>query len=278
MRMEKEPSLPHRKIPATGESIPVLGLGTWKCFDVGPGAERNRLREVLDALTRAGATVIDTSPMYGQAEETLGTLLPATGPSAQFIATKVWTRGRAEGVVQMEKSLSLLGRKSVDLMQVHNLVDWQAHVPVLREWKAAGRIRYWGLTHYKASEQAELERVAAAEKPDFIQINYSLEESDADIRLLPFAADHGIAVLANRPFGEGALFRKYRDRELPAAARAAGIDSWSALFLDHVLSHPAVTCAIPATGNPAHLAENVASAIRAASGAVPRRDWRKLIS
>jgi diketogulonate reductase-like aldo/keto reductase len=193
------------------------------------------------------------------------------------VATKVWTRGREAGLAQMEESFRLLRRPALDLMQVHNLVDWQAHLPALRAWKAEGRIRYWGLTHYHAGAHAELERVAAETRPDFIQVNYSLEEPEAGKRLLPFAADHGIAVLANRPFGEGALFRKTRGREVPASARAAGLTAWSAIFLDFVLAHPAVTCVIPATGDPAHLAENLAAATRPPVPEALRRDWRNAI-
>lgn len=269
--------LPTRSIPATGEALPVYGMGSWKTFDAAPGPERERLRPVLRAYFDAGGRVIDTSPMYGRAEAALGELLPAPGTVPVFVATKVWTRGREAGLAQMEESFRLLRRPALDLMQVHNLVDWQAHVPVLRDWKAEGRIRYWGLTHYHAGAHAELERAAAEARPDFIQVNYSLEEPEAERRLLPFAADHGIAVLANRPFGEGALFRKTRGREVPASARAAGLATWSAIFLDFVLAHPAVTCVIPATGDPAHLAENLEAASRPPVPEALRRDWRNAI-
>jgi diketogulonate reductase-like aldo/keto reductase len=264
--------LPKRFIPSTGEALPVYGMGSWKTFDVPAGPERESLRPVLDVFSAAGATVIDSSPMYGRAEEALGELLPP-GPAPAFIATKVWTQGAERGLAQMEESFRRLRRPILDLMQVHNLVDWRTHVPRLKEWKAAGRIRYWGLTHYHAGAHAELERVAAGTKPDFIQVNYSLEEPEAAQRLLPFAAANGIAVLANRPFGEGALFRQAAGRALPASARAAGLASWSALFLDFVLAHPAITCAIPATGNAMHLAENLAAASRPPVPDAVRRDW-----
>ncbi|MEO6096174.1 MAG: aldo/keto reductase [Fibrobacteria bacterium] len=260
-----------RSIPSTGEAIPELGMGTWKSFDVPAGPARKRLAENLRLFAAAGGTVIDTSPMYGLAEAALGDLLPETGPALRpFLATKVWTEGRENGIRQMETSLGLMGVSHVDLIQIHNLVDWESHAPVLREWKTAGRIRYWGLTHYLDSAFLELERVAAAAKPDFLQFNYSLGDDAAERRLLPFCAANGIAVLINRPFGEGRLFQRVRGKPLPDWAAAAGCESWSALFLKFVLSHPAVTCAIPATGDPAHLAEN----LRFASGGLPGREQR----
>jgi aryl-alcohol dehydrogenase-like predicted oxidoreductase len=269
--------LPTRIIPCTGERLPVYGMGSWKTFDVPAGPERERMRPVLDGFFAAGGSVVDSSPMYGRAEEALGEILPPPGSAPAFIATKVWTQGRERGLAQMEESFRRLRRPILDLLQVHNLVDWREHVPRLKEWKAAGRIRYWGLTHYHAGAHAELERVAAATRPDFIQINYSLEEPEAAERVLPFAAANGIAVLANRPFGEGALFRKVSGRELPGAARAAGLATWSALFLDFVLGHPAVTCVIPATGSAAHLAENLAAASRHPVPESVRRDWARSI-
>jgi len=268
--------LPTRSI-LSGESLPVYGMGSWKTFDAVPGSDRNRLQPILNAFFAGGGRIIDTSPMYGQAEAALGQLLPDPGATPAFVATKVWTQGRSQGIAQMENSFRLLKRASLDLMQVHNLVDWRSHVPTLREWKAAGRIRYWGLTHYHAGAHAELERVASETRPDFIQVNYSLEEPEAEERLLPFAADLGIAVLINRPFGEGALFRKVRGRKIPESARAASLESWSAIFLDFVLAHPAVTCVIPATGDPIHLAENMAAASRPPVAEELRRDWRNSI-
>jgi diketogulonate reductase-like aldo/keto reductase len=276
-----EPAIARRPIPVSGETLPELGMGTWKSFDVPSGPSRNALAGILRAFSAAGGTVLDTSPMYGRAEAALGELLPAW-PSHDpderpFIATKVWTEGRAQGIRQMETSLELMRVPRADLIQIHNLVDWRAHAPVLREWKAAGRIRYWGLTHYHESAFADLERVAAAEKPDFLQFNYALDDRAAERRLLPFAAAQGIAVLINRPFGEGRLFRRVGGKALPPWAREAGCASWSALFLKFVLAHPAVTCAIPATGNPEHLAENLAYA----AGGLPTREraaeWARLL-
>lgn len=265
--------LPARPIPSTGENLPVCGLGTWKTFDVAAGPDRNRLRPLLESFFAGGGRVIDTSPMYGRAESALGETLPPEAGASVFLATKVWTSGKREGIAQMEESFRLLRKPVLDLIQVHNLVDWRVHVPTLREWKAAGRIRYWGLTHYREDAHRELERAASESRPDFIQINYSVLEPRAGDRLLPFAAENGIAVLANRPFGEGSLFRRIGARPVPESARAAGLASWSAVFLDFVLAHPAVTCAIPATGDPAHLAANLAAAARLPSGAAERRAW-----
>lgn len=199
--------------------------------------------------------------MYGLAEAALGDVANTLGATDKlFLATKVWTKGRDSGIVQMENSLRLLGRKSLDLMQVHNLLDWEIHVPVLRQWKEEGKIRYWGLTHYQSTAFAELERVAAIVKPDFLQFNFSIGDRVAEKRMLPFAADNGIAVLANRPLGKGELFNRVRGTEIPDWAREAGLNTWSRLFLQYVISHPDVTCSIPATRNPEHMAENLLAA------------------
>lgn len=252
-----------RKIPGSGEALPVIGLGTYQGFDVPPGSEEyGRLPGVLQALFAAGGSVIDSSPMYGRAEATTGELLTATGsrPKA-FVASKVWTRGRAEGLRQMEASLRLLRADPLDLMQVHNLVDWRIHLAALRDWKAAGRIRYFGITHYSASAYDELAAVMRAAPFDFLQINYSLDEREAERRILPLAAERGMAVLINRPFGGGKLLRRLRDRPLPAWAAEIDAASWAQLLLKFVLSQPAVTCAIPGTGRPEHMADNAGAGI-----------------
>lgn len=257
-----------RPIPSTGETIPAVGLGTWRTFDVGtmPGA-REPLREVLRAFVALGGRVVDSSPMYGAAESVVGDLAAELGalPSL-FVATKVWTRGREEGAEQMERSLRRLRAAPLDLMQVHNLLDWRTHLRTLREWKAAGRIRYLGVTHYTAGAHAELERVLRDEPLDFVQLNYSLAEPDAERRLLPLAQERGIAVLVNRPYAEGAMFRRVRGRALPPWAAEVGAASWGQLFLRWILAHPAVTCVIPATSRPQHLADNMAA------GALPMPD------
>lgn len=256
-----------RPIPGTREMLPVIGCGTHIGFDVARDTdEYRRLPGVLQALFAAGGSVIDSSPMYGRAEAVAGELLAASGTrSKAFIATKVWTRGRAEGIRQMQESMRLLQVERLDLMQVHNLVDWRTHVATLRDWKAAGRIRYLGVTHYTAGAYGELEAVMRPERFDFLQINYSLDERDAERRILPLAAERGMAVLINRPFGGGGLLRRLRDRPLPPWAAEIGATSWAQLLLKFVLSHPAVTCAIPGTGRPEHMADNA----RAGTGAIP---------
>ena len=261
------PALGTRPIPATGEALPVIGCGTYVGFDVAPGsAEYQRLPGVLQALFGAGGAVIDSSPMYGRAETVTGELLAAAGSHAKaFLATKVWTRGRAEGIRQMEESLRRLRVERLDLMQIHNLVDWKTHLATLREWKAAGRVRYLGVTHYTAGAYDALEAVMRAETLDFVQINYSADEREAERRILPLAAERGMAVIINRPFGGGGLLRRLRDRPLPAWAAEIGATSWAQVLLKFVLSHPAVTCTIPGTSRPEHMADNAL----AGTGTIP---------
>jgi len=256
-----------RPIPPTGEPLPVIGLGTYQGFDVAPGsAAYAQLPDVLRALFAAGGSLIDSSPMYGRAEATTGELLAAAGsrPKA-FLATKVWTRGHADGLRQINESLRLLRADPIDLMQIHNLLDWRTHLPTLRELKAAGRIRYIGITHYNAGAYDELAAVMRAERFDFLQINYSLDEREAERRILPLAAERGMTVLINRPFGGGGLLRRLRDRPLPGWSAEIGASSWAQLLLKFVLSHPAVTCAIPGTGRPEHMADNA----KAGLGPIP---------
>ncbi|HRP95622.1 MAG TPA: aldo/keto reductase [Rhodocyclaceae bacterium] len=252
-----------RPIPASGERLPVIGCGTHVGFDVSRDADTyRRLTGVLQALFEAGGTVIDSSPMYGRAEAVVGELLAAAPPAWQpFLATKVWTRGRAAGIAQMEASRQLLGTERIDLMQVHNLVDWRTHLATLREWKAQGRIRYVGITHYTSRAYDEVEAVMRAGPLDFLQINYSLDEREAERRLLPLAAERGVAVVVNRPFGGGRLLQRLRDRPLPAWAADIGAASWAQLLLKFVLAHPAVTCAIPGTGRPEHMADNAGAGV-----------------
>jgi len=254
-----------RPIPRSGEPLPVIGLGTYRGFDVAPGsADHRALPGVIDALVAAGGTVIDSSPMYGRAEETTGELLAARSPRPRvFLATKVWTTGREAGIAQMEQSFRLLRTKTIDLMQIHNLVDWRTHLPTLRRWKDEGRIRYVGITHYTPSAYREVEAVLRAEPVDFLQINYAVDDRAAESRLLPLAQEKGVAVLVNMPFGGGGLLRRLRDRPLPGWAAETGATSWAQLALRFVLAHPAVTCTIPGTGTPRNMAEN------AAAGAAP---------
>jgi aryl-alcohol dehydrogenase-like predicted oxidoreductase len=254
--------MPTRSIPSTGEALPLIGCGTWLGFDAGPGSpERQRLPGVLDALFAAGGRLIDSSPMYGRAESVVGELLAAGGQRDQaFLATKVWTSGREAGIAQMEQSFQRLRTERIDLMQVHNLVDWRTHLRTLREWKAQGRVRYIGITHYTASAYAEVEAVLAAEPLDFLQINYSIQERQAEERLLPLAAERGVAVIVNMPFGGGGLLRRLSRRPLPGWAGEIGCASWPQVLLKFVLSHPAVTCTIPGTSRGEHMAGNMAAA------------------
>ena len=252
-----------RPIPSSGEQLPVIGCGTYRGFDVGQGAAYGRLHQVLDNLFAAGGSVIDSSPMYGRAEAVAGYLLAKGKTHAKaFIATKVWTRGRDAGIAEMENSFRLLKTERIDLMQIHNLLDWRLHLPTLREWKAAGRIRYIGITHYTSSAFADLEAIMRAEALDFVQFNYSAVDREAERRLLPLAAERGIAVLANYPLASGSALRAVRSRPLPAWAADIDCTSWSQLLLKFVVSHPAMTCAIPGTGNPEHMADNARAGTR----------------
>jgi aryl-alcohol dehydrogenase-like predicted oxidoreductase len=264
-----------RPIPSSGEALPVIGCGTYVGFDVEANSDRLKaLADVVRTLRDAGGKVFDSSPMYGRAEAVLGDLLAAApDPKRTFIATKVWTRGRAAGITQMERSFALLKTTRIDLMQVHNLVDWETHLATLRQWKQDGRIRYLGVTHYTASAHDELETVMRNETLDFVQLNYSLDDRAAERKLLPLAADRGIAILVNLPFGGGGLLRRLANRPLPEWAGEIGCTSWAQILLKFILAQQAVTCVIPGTGNPAHMADNC----RAGSGVLPDAALRKRI-
>lgn len=268
-------SILRRPIPGSGETIPVVGLGTWRTFDVGDAAaERAPLKEVLRRFVELGGRVVDSSPMYGAAESVLGDLAAGLGVSAQlFLATKVWTGGRDAGVVQMEQSFRRLRVQRLDLMQIHNLLDWRTHLRTLRTLKDSGQIRYLGVTHYTASAYDELERVLRSEPLDFVQVNYSVGERQAEQRILPLARERGVAVLVNRPFSEGGLFQRIRGQALPAWAEEIGCESWAQIFLKWILAHPAVTCVIPATSRPQHLADNM----KAGLGVLPDAPMRERI-
>jgi len=248
-----------RPIPRTAESLPVIGLGTWQTFDVGSSeSARAPLRDVLRELVRGGGNVVDSSPMYGQSEIVVGDLAAELNLHKElFLATKVWTSGREAGIRQMEQSFQHLRTKRMDLMQVHNLVDWRTHLVTLRQWKEQGKVRYIGVTHYTASAYDELAQVLKSEELDFVQINYSVIEREAEQRILPLAAERRIAVLVNRPFAQSGLFSKVRGKSLPAWAKEIGCASWAQFFLKFVVSHPTVTCAIPGTSNVQHLIDNM---------------------
>ncbi len=269
-----------RPIPSSGENIPAIGLGTWRTFDVGPSAaEREPLGEVLRRFVELGGRVIDSSPMYGTAESVAGDLAAEQGVTERlFLATKVWTSGREAGIAQMEQSLRRLRGRRLDLLQIHNLLDWKTHLRTLREWKQAGRVRYVGITHYTASAYEELERVLRAEPLDFVQLNYSLGERQAEQRILPLARERGVAVLVNRPFSEGGLFQRVRGRPLPAGAAELGCESWAQVFLKWILAHPAVTCVIPATSRPQHLVDNMKAGIGPLPDAAARARLAELVA
>jgi diketogulonate reductase-like aldo/keto reductase len=267
-----------RTISSTGEELPVIGLGTWQTFDVGDSASaRAPLRTVLQDFAAAGAKVVDSSPMYGRSEQVVGDLVRDLDlRSRLFIATKVWTRGRQAGVDQMEQSMRLLRVERLDLMQVHNLLDARMHLDTLRGWKADGRVRYIGVTHYTSEGAADIADLLATERGvDFVQINYSVSEREAERRLFPLTRDRGIAVLANRPLGGDTkrLLERLRDRPVPAWAKEIDCTSWPQIMLKFVVSHPAVTSAIPATKNPDHLRDN----LQAGTGRMPDDEIRQRI-
>ena len=259
-----------KQIPSTREPLPVIGVGTWQTFDVGAdNAARARLRDVLKLLK---GNVVDSSPMYGSSESVAGDLIAELGARDRlFMATKVWTSGRAEGIAQMETSFKRLRVERMDLMQIHNLVDVETHTKTLLEMKSKKKIRYLGITHYTSSAYAEVERWLKTRQYDFLQINYSLGEREAENRLLPLAKDLNVAVIANRPFAEGSLFRTTKNKSLPPWAAELGIASWAQYFLKWIVSHPAVTCAIPGTGNPKHMQDN----LRAGVGKLPNAEQRR---
>ncbi|HEX8849454.1 MAG TPA: aldo/keto reductase [Gemmatimonadaceae bacterium] len=265
-----------RPIPSTGEQLPVLGIGTWQTFDVGPNRDaRENLAEVLSTFVALGGKVVDSSPMYGSSEEVVGDLAAAAGLREKlFVATKVWTTGRTKGIAEMEASMRKLRVERVDLMQVHNLVDVATHLRTLAEWKAAGRIRYVGITHYTASAHEKVAKLLQSHASiDFVQINYSAAEREAEKRVLPVARDRGVAVIVNRPFAEGGLLRRLGARPLPGFAAEIGCSSWAQLLLKFILSHPDVTCAIPATSDVDHLRDN----LKAGDGPLPDEEMRKRI-
>ncbi len=262
-----------RAIPKTGELLHAVGLGTWQTFDVGgDAAGRLAAREVLARFVKAGGQMVDSSPMYGSSEAVVGDLVADLGlKPPPFLATKVWTSGREAGMRQMEESFRRMRAKQMDLMQVHNLTDVKTQLKTLREWKEQGRIRYLGITHYHEGAYAELERLIKSENLDFAQFNYNVATTAAEERLLPLCADTRTAVIVNRPFEEGDLFRRVKGRELPRWAEEFNCRSWAQFFLKFILGHPAVTCAIPATRNPDYLVDNMGAALGRLPDAAMRR-------
>jgi diketogulonate reductase-like aldo/keto reductase len=246
-----------RQIPVSGQMLPVIGIGSWIQFDVASNsAEIPALRDVLTVMRKKGAKVIDSSPMYGRSEETIGDI---TGklPFANdfFYATKVWTTGKENGIAQMNESLRKMKRKSIDLMQVHNMQDWRTHIATLNEWKEQGRVRYTGVTHYRDSAHEQLEEIVKLKAVDFVQFNYSIQSVNAEKSLLPACLDNGVAVLVNEPLEKGKLFHNVQGKKLPAWAREIGITNWASFFLKYVIANKAVTCVIPGTSDVKHMNE-----------------------
>lgn len=248
-----------RPIPSSNEQLPIVGIGTWQTFDVGGSSQDLKiLRQVLVEMRNLGGKTIDSSPMYGSSEAVVGELTQNSEfEDAFFYATKVWTSGRQAGIDQMNASIKKMRRTTMDLMQIHNLVDWQTHVKTLRAWKEQGKIRYWGLTHYLDSTHSTLEKIIRQEKPDFVQFNYSIRSRNSEKSLFETVRKHGTAVLVNQPFEGGALFQKVKGKSLPDWCKDYDITSWGQYFLKFILSNEAVTCVIPGTSKPHHAIDNM---------------------
>ena len=250
-----------KSIPSSGEKLSVIGLGTSRTFDVDAGsAAQSPLLEVMRAFFDNGGQLIDSSPMYGSAEAVTGALLQTVDNKAGlFSATKVWTYGKREGIEQMQRSMQRLGVEQIDLMQIHNLRDWQVQLDTLQEWKAQGRIRYIGITTSHGRYHDELESILQQQAFDFVQFSYNIGNRDAEQRLLPIARERGIATLINRPYQRGSLFRRVKGRQLPDWAAEIDCASWGQFFLKFIASHPDVTCIIPATSRLKHMVDNMAA-------------------
>ncbi|MBW8372300.1 MAG: aldo/keto reductase [Thiobacillus sp.] len=268
----QQPRRTTRAIPSSGEAIPLVGLGSWITFNVGDDrVARDASAEVMRAFFQAGGRLIDSSPMYGSAQEVIGYGLKKLGrPANLFAVDKVWISGGAEGRVQMETSRRLWGIPRFDLLQVHNLLSWQAHLPTLFAMKAAGQLRYVGITTSHGRRHDEMEKIMASQPLDFVQLTYNLIDREVEQRLLPLARERGIAIIVNRPFQQGALLDRLGRRPLPSWAAEIDCTSWAQFALKFIISHPAVTCAIPATTRVAHVRENVG----AASGRLPDQAMR----
>lgn len=273
-------SITKRAIPSTGEQLPVVGLGTWQTFDVSvSGEERDPLKEVFRTLLAKGGSVVDSSPMYGRSEEVVGDLSTELKLNDKlFIATKVWTNGKENGIRQMNESFRLLRREKIELMQVHNLTDWETHIKTLRDWKDQGKIKYIGLTHYTSSAHDRLAAILSKEKVDFIQINYNLLDRHAEKKLLPFAQEKKVAVLINQPFESGSLFQQVKGKQLPEWAKEFDCNSWAQFFLKYILSHPAVTCVIPGTEKPHHMVDNMGAGFGKLPNEKQREEMVRVVS
>lgn len=275
---EQKSALLQRAIPSSGEMLPVIGFGTSRIFN-DASAERGPLEQVVATLAKLGGKLVDTAPAYGQSEMVTGEIATKLKLHDKlFVATKVGTTGKTEGIQQMERSLELLGKKPLDLIQVHNLADWETQLATLQEWKKQGRIRYSGITHSTTSQQGEVARILQKERVDFVQINYSLMEREADERVLPVAKQRGVAVIVNRPFGRGDLFARVRGKPLPDWAAEIDCKSWAQFFLKWIIAHPDVTCAIPATSKPHHMEDNIQGGIGRLPDAKMRQRMVELVS
>ncbi|MEQ9423053.1 MAG: aldo/keto reductase [Cyclobacteriaceae bacterium] len=270
-----EEKIMKRAIPSSGEKLPVVGLGTWQSFDVGENASNiDQLKEVLTLLISKGGSVVDSSPMYGNSENIVGRLSTELDLSDKlFMATKVWTSGKQSGVDQMNRSMDLMAKRPMDLMQIHNLQDWDTHLKTMQEWKEEGIIRYTGITHYTAGNFPKMEKIMKAHPIDFIQLNYSIGDRAAEKSILPLAKEKGIAVLVNRPYQGGSLFRRTRGKELPRWAADLGINSWGQYFLKYILANEAVTCVIPGTDKPHHMLDNLGAGL----GRLPSEKEQKMM-
>ena len=262
-----------RKIPSSAEELPVVGLGTWQTFDVGNSEEdRKVLAEVLHQMYLHGGKMIDSSPMYGSSEQVVGDLTSVTDfNDALFYATKVWTSGKQSGIEQMESSCRKMNREVMDLIQIHNLMDWQTHVKTLKKWKEEGKIRYWGITHYLDSAHDRLAQVIRTEQPDFVQFNYSIRSRHAEKSLFDTVEKHNVAVIINRPYEGGSLFKMVKGKALPEWCAEYDIHSWGQYFLKFILSNPRVNCVIPGTSKPHHLIDNM----QAGFGKMPDEEGRE---
>lgn len=270
------PAMITRPIPSSGEAMPVIGLGTWQAFDVGGNGEaRAPLKDVLRAFIDAGAHLIDSSPMYGSAESVVGDLVAELGLRQRvFLATKVWTSGREAGIAQMRRSAERMKSPVLDLIQIHNLLDWRTHLATLRDMKAKGQVRYIGITHYTTGSLPELARILDSESGiDFVQFGYSLATRDAETKLLPVAAARRVATIVNQPFETGDMFRRVRGKPVPEWAAEFDCTSWAQLFLKYIIAEPAATAVIPATANPAHMSDD----LKGGTGRLPDAQQRQKI-
>ncbi len=276
----EEAKILKRLIPGSNVSIPVVGLGTWQTFDVGNNQkERTVRRQVLSKLVELGGSVVDSSPMYGSSEQVVGDLATSLKINEKlFMATKVWVSGRDAGIRQMKSSIKKMQKPVIDLMQIHNLVDWKTHIKTLQQWKEEGKVRFIGITHYVESAYDRMEQIMKNYPVDFIQLNYSILSRTAERSILPLAKEKGIAVLINQPYESGSLFRKVRDQELPEWTKEFGCKSWGQFFLKYILSNDAVTCVIPGTSKPHHLVDNLGAAFGRMPSEEERRKMVQLLS